>query len=87
MIDVRCRNSIGTSLYSGGYSNAILNQFTSGLVEDHSALTNGYLSRRKNTCEIYKYSGRFGDGVVVFTSNDKSSRYCWITYYVKPPMQ
>ena len=87
MIDVRCRNSIGTVLYSGGYSNAILNQFTSGLVEDHSALTNGYLSRRKNTCEIYKYSGRFGDGVVVFTSNDKNSRYCWITYYVKPPMQ
>ena len=87
MIDVRFRNSIGELLYSGGYSNVILNQFTCGLVEDHTALTNGYLSRRKNTCEIYKYSGRFGDGVVVFTSNDKSSRYCHITYYVKPPMQ
>ena len=87
MIDVRCRNSIGELLYSGEYRNAILNQFTSGLVEDHAALTNGYLSRRKNTCEIYKYSGRFGDGVVVFTPNTASSRYCWITYYVKPPMQ
>lgn len=87
MIDVRSRNSIGELLYSGEYRNAILNQFTGGMVEDHSALTNGYLSRRKNTCEIYKYSGRFGDGVVVFTPNDKSSRYCWITYYVKPPME
>lgn len=87
MIDVRSRKSIGELLYSGGYSNAILNQFTSGMVEDHTALTNGYLSRRKNACAIYKYSGRFGDGVVVFTANDKSSRYCHITYYVKPPMQ
>lgn len=87
MIDVSARNSIGELLYSGEYRNAILNQFTSGLAEDHSALTNGYLSRRKNACEIYKYSGRFGDGVVVFTANDKSSRYCHITYYVKPPMQ
>ena len=87
MIDVQSRNSIGELLYSGGYSNAILNQFTSGLVEDHTALTNGYLSRRKNTCEIYKYSGRFGDGVVVFTPNTGSSRYCWLTYYVKPPME
>lgn len=86
MIDVRCRNSIGALLYSGEYSNAILEQFTCGLVEDHTALTNGYLSRRKNTCAIYKYSGRFGDGVVVFTPNNKSSRYCHITYYVKPPM-
>lgn len=87
MVDVKCRSSIGELLYSGGYCNAILNQFTSGLAEDHSALTNGYLSRRKNTCEIYKYSGRFGDGVVVFTPNINSSRYCWITYYVKPPME
>ena len=87
MIDVRCRNSIGELLYSGGYYKPILNQFTRGLVEDHTALTNGYLSRRKNTCAIYKYSGRFGDGVVVFTPNGKSSRYCHITYYVKPPMQ
>lgn len=86
MIDVRCRNSIGTLLYSGGYSNAILNQFTSGMIEDHTALANGYLSRKKNTCAIYEYSGRFGDGVVVFTANYKSSRYCHITYYVKPPM-
>ena len=87
MIDVKCRNSIGRLLYSGEYRNAILSQFTCGMVEDHSALTNGYLSRRKNACEIYKYSGRFGDGVVVFTPNTQSSRYCWITYYVKPPMQ
>ena len=87
MIDVSARNSIGELLYSGGYSNTILNQFTGGLVEDHTALTNGYLSRRKNACAIYKYSGRFGEGVVVFTSNDKSSRYCHITYYLKPPME
>lgn len=87
MIDIAYRNSIGELLYSGGCSNSILNQFTCGLVEDHTALTNGYLSRRKNACAIYKYSGRFGDGVVVFTSNDKSSRYCHITYYVKPPME
>lgn len=87
MIDTRCRSTIGRLLYSGEYRNAILSQFTCGMVEDHSALTNGYLSRRKITCEIYKYSGRFGDGVVVFTPNDKSSRYCWITYYVKPTME
>lgn len=87
MIDVRCRSTIGRLLYSGEYSNAILNQFTRGMIEDHTALTNGYLSRRKGTCAIYKYSGRFGDGVVIFTPNDKSSRYCHITYYVKPPMQ
>lgn len=71
MVDVKCRNSISELLYSGGYSNAILNQFTCGLVEDHTALTNGYLSRRKNTCEIYKYSGRFGDGVVVLRQTTK----------------
>ena len=87
MVNVKCRSSIGKLLYSGEYRNAILNQFTGGLVEDHTALTNGYLSRRKNACAIYKYSGRFGEGVVVFTSNDKSSRYCHITYYLKPPME
>lgn len=86
MIDARCRSTIGRLLYSGEYSNEILNQFTRGMIEDHTALTNGYLSRRKGTCAIYKYSGRFGDGVVVFTPNTASSRYCWITYYIKIPM-
>lgn len=36
---------------------------------------------------FYSIGGRFGDGVVVFTPNSASSRYCWITYYVKPPME
>ena len=78
--------TVGELLYSGEYSNKILNLFTSGLYEDHTALCNGYLSRSKNTCEIHKYSGKFGDGVVVYTPNQKSSRYCYKTYYIKIPM-
>ena len=78
--------TVGELLYSGEYSNKILNLFTAGLCEDHTALCNGYLSRIGNMCEIRKYSGKFGDGVVVYTPNQKSSRYCYKTYYIKIPM-
>ena len=66
----RC-SIVGELLYSGECSNRILNLFTAGMREDHTALCNGYLSRSKNTCEIRKYSGKFGDGVVVYTPNTK----------------
>lgn len=64
-------STVGELLYSGECSNEILNLFTVGLYQDHTALCNGYLSRSKNTCEIRKYSGKFGDGVVVYTPNQK----------------
>lgn len=80
-------STVGELLYSGECSNEILNLFTAGMCEDHTALCNGYLSRSKNTCEIHKYSGKFGTGVVVYTPNTKSSRYCYKTYYIEIPMQ
>ena len=87
VFDVIKRSStVGELLYSGECSNRILNLFTAGMRVDHTALCNGYLRRSKNTCEIRKYSGKFGDGVVVYTPNTKSSRYCYKTYYIEIPM-
>ena len=87
VFDVIQRSStVGELLYSGAYSNRMLNLFTAGMYEDHTSLCNGYLSRTNNTCEIHKYSGKFGDGVVVYTPNQNSSRYCYKTYYIKTPM-
>lgn len=84
VFDVIQRGStVGELLYSGECSNKILNLFTAGLYEDHTALCNGYLSRKNNTCEIHKYAGKFGKGVVVYTPNSKSSKYCYKTYYIE----
>ena len=50
-------STVGELLYSGECSNKILNLFTAGLYEDHTALCNGYLSRVENMCEIASIPG------------------------------
>ena len=42
----------------------------------------GYVSR-KIYGELYHYNGRYGKGVVLFTNTLKSTRYCYVLYYVR----
>jgi hypothetical protein len=48
----------------------------------HTALTRGYVSR-KTKGTVVPYSGKFGEGFVAYTPNWDSTRYCFVTYYVK----
>lgn len=42
----------------------------------------GYVSR-KIYGELYRYEGRYGKGVVIFTNAIESTRYCIAIYYTK----
>lgn len=48
----------------------------------HHALDRGYVSR-KHDPKILPYNGRFGKGYKVIAPNYKSTRYCWVLYYIK----
>ncbi len=50
--------------------------------EHHTALCRGYVSV-KNNDKPEPYDGRFGKGYTVKSHNPTSTRYCFITYYVK----
>ena len=52
-----------------------------GTKEHHTAYCKGYVP--VNTKIIKEYSGKFGVGFTVKTSNKNSTRYCFITYYIK----
>lgn len=49
----------------------------------HTATCRGYVSVKavvEDTIEPYK--GRFGEGFVVYSHNDRSTMYCYKRYYV-----
>lgn len=47
----------------------------------HTALTRCYVKVNHEIKEPYK--GRFGEGYTVKTHNPNSTRFCFISYYVK----
>lgn len=49
----------------------------------HTARAQGYVSRKDNTVVITPYSGKFGDGYKVKKPAFDSTRYCFVSYYVK----
>ena len=49
----------------------------------HTALSRGYVSRKCSSGLVVPYSGKFGEGYVVFMPRFDTSRYCTIYYYVK----
>ena len=52
-------------------------------VEHHTALTRGYVSKKIKTTKPKEYNGYFGKGYTVKSHNSRSTRYCYITYYVE----
>lgn len=52
------------------------------LTEHHTATKRGYYSRKKEPM-VETYKGRFGEGYKVTSSNGESTRYMFITYYIK----
>ena len=48
----------------------------------HTALSRGYVSTKIDGIKE-PYSGRFGNGYTVKRNNPKSSRYCYIDYYIE----
>lgn len=49
----------------------------------HTSLKGGYISRKNKSGIIEEYDGRFGKGFTVSKPNYESSRYYYISYYVK----
>lgn len=79
MINVSCRRTIKEKLeVKASY---YIKKY--GLIFRQQALENGYV--RKNLdfddCPAYHYAGRYGRGIVVFTYNPKSTKYCYINYF------
>lgn len=54
-----------------------------GLNEHHTSRCRGYVSRKNKEGEIEKYKGKFGEGYKVLTPAWDSTKYCYVTYYVK----
>lgn len=51
------------------------------LVYHHTSLCRGYVSTKSGGI-VVGYSGKFGDGVTVKEHSNRSTRYCYISYYV-----
>lgn len=49
----------------------------------HTAMKSGYISRKNKDGIIEKYDGRFGKGFTVSKPNFESTRYYFISYYIK----
>ena len=47
----------------------------------HTSLCRGYVSTKSNGI-VDGYSGRFGNGVTVKEHSNRSTRYCYISYYI-----
>jgi len=56
---------------------------TEGLTQLHTSLIKGYVSRKNADGIVLKYKGRFGEGVRVLSRNFDSTRFCFVTYFVK----
>ena len=55
----------------------------SGFQLHHTATKSGYVSRKLKNGIVETYNGRFGEGFTVSKPNSKSTRYYFISYYVK----
>lgn len=49
----------------------------------HTAVHQGYISRKNTDGVIYPYEGRFGKGYIRLLPNRKSTNYCIKEYWVK----
>ena len=52
------------------------------VTEHHTATQRGYYSRKREPM-IETYKGRFGEGYKVTSCNMESTKYIFITYYIK----
>lgn len=54
------------------------------LREDHTALCQGYVSRKLDLddCPVEPYKGRFGVGYKLYEPNFRSTTYCYVTYLI-----
>lgn len=52
-----------------------------GYTFHHTSLCRGYQSVKED--KIVGYSGRFGKGYAVYSHNSSSTRFCYVSYYVK----
>ena len=52
------------------------------IIEHHTAMQRGYYSRLTEP-RVEPYKGRFGEGYKVTSTNEESTRYMFITYYIK----
>lgn len=50
--------------------------------KSHTSAHRGYVSRKTGATEPMRYSGKFGEGYVVFSPRRDTTRYCYITYYI-----
>lgn len=48
----------------------------------HTALAQGYVSVKAKNGIKAPYSGKYGTGYIVKRHNPRSTRYCYIDYYV-----
>lgn len=68
---------------------SILEEFKKELAEGkikerHTSMCQGYVSRKADAPRaIARYSGKFGSGYVEYSPSLKSTRYCYITYYIE----
>ena len=51
------------------------------LNKHHTSYFRGYI--RVGEENVVPYKGRFGVGYKVYRNNPNSSRYCFLTYYIK----
>lgn len=49
----------------------------------HTSLYQGYISRKGQGYKIEPYKGLYGEGYVVRSCNGQSTRYSFVTYWVK----
>lgn len=54
-----------------------------GLRKVRTSRRQGYIKRSSGKCVVAHYDGRLGTGYSVFTPATDSSRYVWVTYYVR----
>lgn len=52
------------------------------LKNTRTATCRGYISRRDNLLYVCSYSGRYGTGITLRLSSDKSSTFCDKVYYI-----
>lgn len=54
-----------------------------GYTEHHTSRARGYESRKKPEGRIEEYNGKFGKGYKLYKPAWDSTKYCYVTYYVK----
>lgn len=64
---------------------AEMTHLISHLEYHHTAICAGYISRRENALvHVDKYSGRYGAGYKVYSPRYDTTRFCDVSYYIRP---